>query len=247
MNFKEAVLNTYGAKSFVTVKTSLIRALHGDGTTAILLSRLLNKYEHLEERGDLQYGDMFFMTVQSIEEELGMNAYHQRTSLGILKELGLINIEYHQMPQKRFIKIYFDKVWELTSHYEKTLQKTVVANKADFYEAINNADTVEDMFKAKSNIPPYLIEIIYAYSQVYRKKTHSRFIWDSKQYGILKRFWSAKLAGGKKQFDFIHLKEFYEKEQDTGLLSFKKFVMGKPDSSRPLGLIDVAEDIGIPL
>jgi hypothetical protein len=240
------VLSELGQESYLMVRPSLCKALGGDCTTAIILTKLVSMYQYFSGRNELEDGE-FFVKVSDIEDQFGINAYGQRKSLGILESLGCLTQAKKGEAQLRWVLLNFNKISPLLRSASKgSVKKEKVAQtKEEFYQKLNQAETVKDFAVAKDNIPSYLGEGLLAFSSLYKAKKGESFVWNPKSYGIFRRFFTVKTTFGQKPFDYEIVEKYLNVSKEPNLLDFKQFTMASLESSRPKSLSDIAPKLGL--
>lgn len=212
MNSREVVLATLGDR-FIQVHEYLLRALKGDGTTAIILSKLVSFYEHNERKGTLEDGWCPF-NAQYIETTLGINEYHQRKSIELLAEKGLIKTEFKGYPKRRFVLLNFHGIADfLSSGTVRVVDSKPNPDKTSFYKALNEgmANPFPKALGVSGNIDRSLFSGMYVFSKVFFYLTGELFEWTPRLFGVFKNYWRGCYL--EKDYDFSRFKDF-EKEAE---------------------------------
>jgi len=94
------------------------KLMHGIGLNeAIIYSELLSKYYYFEARGQLQYDNVFFNTIDDLYLSTCISDRGQRTAIKNLVTYGLLATKTRGLPPKRYFKLSFDE--EVISYYLK--------------------------------------------------------------------------------------------------------------------------------
>jgi len=116
------MLNIYSllrANGSIVVNKFLI---HSIGVNeAILYSELASRQDYFDERNLLDDEGMFYNTQYDLQSGTGLGERAQRTSIGNLKKLGLIEMKVKGLPAKRYFKIVDDN--KLLMKYLETGKK----------------------------------------------------------------------------------------------------------------------------
>lgn len=78
-----------------------LKSLHA----AVLLGELASEYKYFKSKNMLDEEDMFYSTVENIEENICLNDYEQRKALQLLKEKGIVETKQKGLPAKRYVKL----------------------------------------------------------------------------------------------------------------------------------------------
>lgn len=79
---------------------------------AVILGELCSEYNYWKENNLLE-DNMFYSTVENIEENTGLSMYQQRKAINRLEALGVISTVKKGLPAKRYIKINIAKLCEV--------------------------------------------------------------------------------------------------------------------------------------
>lgn len=103
-----ALLGAHGGEPVVAVRPSLVRALHGNGNAAIMLSQLL----YWSRRTDDPEG-WFYNKQSAIEEQTGLGSDAQLKARKFLKSLGLIQDKLKGVPPTIYYCVNLAKVAQI--------------------------------------------------------------------------------------------------------------------------------------
>lgn len=95
---------------------------------AILLGVFCNSANYFDSRNLLTRDKFFYITIDYVEEQTGLSAHKQRKAVTILVEKGLIEVDFREMPAKRYIKVLPDKIRELYAPKCKDSKKETSKN-----------------------------------------------------------------------------------------------------------------------
>lgn len=96
------ILNLLANDNYIIVNKDLIRKIGLN--EAILIGELASEYKSWRKKEKL-VDDMFYSTIENIEENTGLNEYHQRKIINNLIKLDLIECKVKGMPATRYIKL----------------------------------------------------------------------------------------------------------------------------------------------
>ncbi len=241
MNSESFISSFLNQDRFVIVNELLIKALDGDCTTAVVLSRLISLHRYYSDNNQLLDG-YFFQTVKEIEGKLGINDYHQRKSISKLEEKEILKSKLIGSPPIRYFKLDFNRL-------EKLIMKEIPLNskpkkklteKTVFYSKLNDN---EDWFKIDSvrgNINRDLAEFMFAF----KKATSYKFPgWNPENYGILSRYFNKVYIKPNRPFDYRKLGSWLQTSQSITIKNFIKFdEMAMEDGESPLRVDDFLKE-----
>lgn len=72
---------------------------------AVLLGELASEYRYFKSRNMLDEENMFYSTVENIEQNICLNDYEQRKAIQLLKETGIVETKQKGLPAKRYFKL----------------------------------------------------------------------------------------------------------------------------------------------
>lgn len=93
--------------NYIIVNKSLIKAFGLN--EAVLMGELCSEYRYWYKEGKLE-NDMFYSTIENIEENTGLSAHEQRQAIQSLKELDVLEVELKGIPAKRYFKLRISTV-----------------------------------------------------------------------------------------------------------------------------------------
>ena len=105
-----SIIKLLANRNFITVNKILIKKF--GLYEAVLLGEFASEYTYWEERNDLE-DSYFFSTVENVENNTGINAYHQREAIKRLKEFGILETKKIGLPAKRYIRLNLEKIIEI--------------------------------------------------------------------------------------------------------------------------------------
>src|ERR1700757_3420665 len=106
------------------IYNSQMMKITGSLNTACFLSELVEKRNYHRDRGELishpEHGkELFYQTIEGIEDRLGLTKNEQKTCIDKLVSLGFIEVNVFGIPPRRYCKLNDDKILE-----SYNLQKT---------------------------------------------------------------------------------------------------------------------------
>lgn len=103
---------------------------------AIILSELINWFLFYESRDELDEENMFFFTVEKMEENTTLSKHQQSNALKKLKELGVIDYRQKGLPAKRYFSINTEAIESLINGDNKKLKNLTTDNTKGFQDDI---------------------------------------------------------------------------------------------------------------
>lgn len=97
--------------NYLQVNKTLIQKLGLE--EAILLSEFANEENYWEKEHKLNKDKYFFSTVDNIERTIGFKIDKQRKLIKSLEKKNIINVQYRDLPRKRYVRINDKKIFEL--------------------------------------------------------------------------------------------------------------------------------------
>ena len=132
---KKNLLRVLSNDNFLILSRDLVKEIGLD--EAILLGELCHEQVYWETMNKLQKDGTFYTTVENIEKQIGLKKNKQLVILKKLKALNLIEIKYHDIPRKRYIKVNVFELEKIQNKYkkkekEKTKEKIITLNKSEY-------------------------------------------------------------------------------------------------------------------
>lgn len=88
--------------NYIMVNKTLIKQI--GLVEAVILGELCGEYEHWRKEDKLE-DNMFYSTIENIEENTGLSEYKQRNAIKNLEKLGIIESEIKGVPAKKYFRI----------------------------------------------------------------------------------------------------------------------------------------------
>ena len=118
-----SIIQELANDNFIVVNKTLIRAFGLE--EAIIIGELCSEYNYWKKQGNLE-DDMFYSTMENIEENTGLSPYQQRKAIKNLEKAGVIRTELKGMPAVKWFAIDESQLLKnFTSRCEKTSQQDV--------------------------------------------------------------------------------------------------------------------------
>ena len=98
---------------FVRVPRPFIRKFNLN--TAVMLSEIYSEYTYWKDREGLQNGGWFYSTIENMYYNTSLSKHQQLAACKELENYGVIKVEYHGMPKKRYFKfnaVAFNKLYD---------------------------------------------------------------------------------------------------------------------------------------
>ena len=128
------LLKLISNENYIIVNRDLIKEIGLD--EAVLLSELCSEQYYWKSKDKLGKDGFFFSTIENIENNIGFKKKKQLTLLKELKSRNLIEVKYHDMPKKRYIKVNVLELEKILKKYNVDKKKSdITLNKFD-YEVI---------------------------------------------------------------------------------------------------------------
>ena len=135
-----SVLKLIASDSFLCINKCIAKAFGLDA--AVLLAELASCYNYVEAQGGLTEDNMFFETVERIEENTTLTKYQQSKAVTVLEEAGVLYTVKRGLPAKRYFGINEEKLLEVVDH-KKSKNLTTGSEKTEpqdsqFFDPNNN-------------------------------------------------------------------------------------------------------------
>jgi hypothetical protein len=216
--------------SFIMLHRTLLLLLKGEPSSAILLNELVSLSKYYFPN---MSADWFFQTVETLEQNLGMNPHSQRRALRILEEYGFINVKYMGMPPKRYIRLVYPAIKKALATEVMPVRlppsrELASLNKKDFYINLNLniRKPYEEAKEFLGNIPDDIKQFMYAWTTI----MPSDWAWTSQAYGMISTYLK-ETYGKVKKLDYQSLCVYVETTEVSRARSLPKFI--EFDSKRP--------------
>lgn len=138
------IVNLLASDNYIVVNKDLIKEFGIN--TALMLGELASEYQYYYKNNMLE-NDMFFSTIENIEENTGLSKHQQKKALDELKSMGIIDVIVKGLPAKRYIKIdinilenKFANNWQTRSEKNSKLEGKKVAGNNNNKIIINNSN-----------------------------------------------------------------------------------------------------------
>lgn len=117
------LINYLASDNYIIVNKALIKAL--GLTEAIMIGELCTEYNYWKKQDKLE-DDMFYSTIENVEENTGLTAYEQRAAIKSLENVGVLTVTLKGVPAKRYFRLdIYTVVKILTSSSEDFSQLDV--------------------------------------------------------------------------------------------------------------------------
>ena len=120
---------------FIRVPRPFIRKFNLN--TAVMLSEIYSEYTYWKERDGLQNGGWFYSTIENMYYNTGLSKYQQLAACKELMEYGIIKVNYHGMPKKRYFKlntVAFNKLYDDFQLHSNGAENETDVPKAEEYK-----------------------------------------------------------------------------------------------------------------
>lgn len=118
-----SIINQLASENYIVVNKTLIKLFGLE--EAVLLGELCSEYAYWEREDKLE-DNMFYSTMENIEENTGLSPYQQRNAIQHLMDAGIIRTELKGMPAVKWFEIDEAQLLKnLTTRCEKTSQQDV--------------------------------------------------------------------------------------------------------------------------
>lgn len=108
----DSIARLLSTDGYITVNKTLIK-LFGLNS-AVMLGELCSEFVYWQDKGNLVEGS-FYSTRENIEDNTGLNEYHQRKALSDLVEQGIISVVKRGMPAVNYYNINFEQLFKILS------------------------------------------------------------------------------------------------------------------------------------
>lgn len=128
------LLKLIANNNYIIVNRDLIKEIGLDET--ILLGELCSEQYYWSNHNKLGKDGFFYSTVENIENQIGIKKKKQLTLLNKLKTLNLVEVKYHDIPKKRYIRINVSELERIQEKYRDKEKNKIKLNEFD-YEIID--------------------------------------------------------------------------------------------------------------
>lgn len=144
-----SILQLLRSDGHITINKFLARTIGLHET--IILAEIINWFLFYESTGELDEDNMFFFTVEKMEENTTLSKHQQSNALKKLKELGFIDYRQKGLPAKRYFTINVKAIESLVTNDNKKLKnlttdstkglRAVIKKKPDNSQKLKNLTT----------------------------------------------------------------------------------------------------------
>lgn len=111
-------LDLLSSRNYIIVNKTLIKTIGLE--EAIVLGELCSEYKYWKEENKL-IDNMFYSSIQNIENNTGLSEYQQRKAIKSLENIGIISVTLKGIPATRYFEINENKLFNiLRTSSEKT-------------------------------------------------------------------------------------------------------------------------------
>lgn len=140
------ILDYLANDNYVIVNKDLIKIF--GLKEAVLIGELCREYRYWKKENKLE-DNMFYSSINNIEDNTGLSAYEQREAIRSLENCGVLTTQLKGMPAKKYFEINNSQLLKiLTSRCEKTSQQDVKklhSNNNKNNKEINNKTISKDI------------------------------------------------------------------------------------------------------
>lgn len=136
-------LELFGTDAFISVNKHLAKEI--GLVEACLFGEMLSKYKYYKSTNELKENKWFYLTIETIEESIGLKKDWQNTAIKNLEKLGLIEKKRMGLPAKRYFSV---NVQLLMSLY---LKKGVESPSLSDFAQTANLNEVKPQTRKSSN------------------------------------------------------------------------------------------------
>lgn len=124
-------LDTVFTQDYIRLSRPLVRKFGVDA--ALLLSEIYSEYRYWLEHKQITAEGWFFSTIENMKNNTGLSEHQQRGACKALVDYGIISIQYHGLPKKRYFKLNTNMFSKLCSDLSVDSTET---NKANEFKAV---------------------------------------------------------------------------------------------------------------
>lgn len=144
------ILKLLANDNFIILNRDLIREIGLDET--ILLAELGSEQDYWKRNSRLGKDGFFYSTIDNIEKQIGFKKNKQLTLIKKLESLNLIEVKYHDMPKKRYIRVNVARLEKLQEKYcKKKIDNTEIKLVESDYEIIDKVFFEKEIPKELKN------------------------------------------------------------------------------------------------
>lgn len=135
--------------NYIILNRDLIKEIGLDET--VLLGELCSEQHYWERKMKLGKDGFFYSTVENIEKQIGFKKKKQLILLKKLKSLNLVDVKYHDMPKKRYIKVTVSQLETVLEQFLNRKNKDEITLTETDYDIINRVFSEKDFSKELKN------------------------------------------------------------------------------------------------
>lgn len=143
------ILKLIANGNFIIINRDLIKEIGLDET--VLLGELCSEQYYWERNNKLGKDGFYYSTVDNIEKNTGYKKKKQLTLLNKLKALNLVEVKYHDMPKKRYIKVNVHQLEVMQAKYCTKKSNTEIKLIESDYDIIDRVFFEKDIPKELKN------------------------------------------------------------------------------------------------
>lgn len=236
-----SILNLLASNGFITVNKQIMRELGLE--EAVLLGELCSEYVYWESQNKLTDDNMFFCSVNKLEENTGLSDRKQRRIIKRLEELEILETQLKGLPATRYFKINVEQLFLICKMSSFKMQDEFFQNARSYLSKckgsnnINNKNKKEriekrekesqkpkntSLLKTTSSIADKVVDMYHEHCPSLPK---IRVITDKRKQAIQKICKLYNLETIKEVFDLIEKSDFCKGKNDRGWIADLDFIL----------------------
>ena len=143
------ILKILANDNFIILNRDLIREIGLDA--AVLLAELGSEQDYWKRKSRLGKDGFFYSTIENIEKNIGFKKKKQLTLVKKLESLNLIEVKYHDIPKKRYIRVNVAQLETIQEKYSKKKSDTEIKLVESDYDIIDKVFFEKEIPKELKN------------------------------------------------------------------------------------------------
>jgi len=158
------IIDYLASDNYIIVNKSLIKIFGLE--EAVLLGELSREYRYWKKENRLE-NDMFYSTIDNIEENTGLTAHEQRQAIKSLENAGVLTTELKGIPAKKYFKLDISTVVKILTTCNADFSQQDIKNLHSSNNKNNNKNNKtisKDIVVKKPSLWDKCINLVYEFT-----------------------------------------------------------------------------------
>lgn len=125
------ILKVLANDNFIIVNRDLVDEIGLDET--VLLAELCSEQYYWQKNNKLGEDGFFYSTIENVENQIGFKKKKQQLLVNKLKSLNLLEVKYHDLPKKRYVRVNVAQLENIQAKYcTKIITTEARLNESDY-------------------------------------------------------------------------------------------------------------------